>query len=213
MSARFPGFIAALVLATGCAAMASANGGGMVDDTTAASSHAITCSYPVRPGESAQGILERFGKDARREQLEGEGGAYDAVVLWPDNPDKRLEISFSDDRMEEVSAVHIASQSPLWTVAGMKIGTTLDQVERLNGRPFQLYGFEWDYGGTVFDWNGGALGTIEGGCSVGVLMAERPPMDSILPDELIGERALRSDLPSLKSLKVEVNHLWISFPD
>lgn len=213
MSARFRGFIAALVLATGCAAMSSANGDGIADDTAPESPDAITCSYPVHPGESAQGILQRFGKEARREQLEGEGGAYDAVVLWPDSPEKRLEISFSDDRMEEVDSVHIGSQSPLWTVAGLKVGTTLEQVEHLNGRPFQLYGFGWDYGGTVFDWNGGALDTIEGGCSVGVLIADRPPMDTTLPDELIGERALRSDLPSLKSFKFRVNHLWISFPN
>ncbi len=185
-------------------------------DAGAASSavnNEMTCSYPVHAGESAKDILDRYGKDARREQLENEGGTYEAVALWPDDPEKRIEVSFKDGDMNEIDAVAVAGASPRWSVAGVKFGTTLDEVERLNGRPFKLYGLGWDFGGMIFDWNGGALGKIEGGCRVGVSMADRMAAAGFLPVELTGDRELRSDLPSLRSRKVEAIDLWISFPD
>jgi hypothetical protein len=35
-------------------------------------------------------------------------------------------------------------------------------VEQLNGRPFKLWGFGWDYGGWISDWNGGAFQPADG---------------------------------------------------
>ena len=32
----------------------------------------------------------------------------------------------------------------------------------MNGRPFKLCGFGWDYGGWVSDWDGGAFAPAEG---------------------------------------------------
>jgi hypothetical protein len=40
---------------------------------------------------------------------------------------------------------------------GITIGTTLRELEKINGAPFQLAGFEWDYSGTVTSWGAGKL--------------------------------------------------------
>ncbi|MEE1611341.1 hypothetical protein [Microvirga sp. CF3016] len=47
---------------------------------------------------------------------------------------------------------------------GLRVGSPFKAVETVNGKPFILYGFEWDYGGTIESWNGGALGNLPGGC-------------------------------------------------
>jgi hypothetical protein len=35
---------------------------------------------------------------------------------------------------------------------------TLAEIEKINGKPFKLYGFEWDFGGRSSNWQGGELG-------------------------------------------------------
>jgi hypothetical protein len=45
-----------------------------------------------------------------------------------------------------------------WHLAnGISFGTSLRELEDLNGNPFQLSGFEWDFSGTIVNWKGGAL--------------------------------------------------------
>ena len=47
---------------------------------------------------------------------------------------------------------------------------TLKEMASLNGGPFTLYGFDWDYGGTVSDWKGG-LSNLSGGCNLIVVFS------------------------------------------
>ena len=35
----------------------------------------------------------------------------------------------------------------------------IEEVEKINGKPFKIAGFEWDYGGYVSNWTGGSLGS------------------------------------------------------
>lgn len=172
----------------------------------------ITCAFPVTPQDTAQTILDRFGEDARMETLENEGGLYPVVALWPDDPNKRVEIAFADDAMSAVASLRIAGEAPQWNIAGIARGTKLAELEQRNGGPFELYGFEWDYGGRVFDWHGGSLAALEGGCELEVFVGNMDDSGSILPDELVGDRAVRSDLASLRALDVEVFDLSIIYP-
>jgi len=52
-----------------------------------------------------------------------------------------------------------------WHLANkISIGTSLQELEELNGKAFQLAGFQWDYSGTVVNWMGGALDSELTGC-------------------------------------------------
>jgi hypothetical protein len=44
----------------------------------------------------------------------------------------------------------------------------LEQVEKLNHKPFKLKGFDKDRIATVSDWDGGALATLAGDCHAGL---------------------------------------------
>jgi len=52
----------------------------------------------------------------------------------------------------------IRGKASRWKTAHeISLGTSLTQLEQINGRPFVLSGFGWDYSGTVESWQNGAL--------------------------------------------------------
>src|SRR5262249_12263360 len=44
---------------------------------------------------------------------------------------------------------------------GIKIGTRLAELEKLNGGPFTISGFGYNYGGNVLSWDGGKLASLD----------------------------------------------------
>jgi hypothetical protein len=130
---------------------------------------AISCSSPVAPNDSGKSLMQRYGKDAVVQQLPGaEGETYKGLVLLPRAKDRRIEVSFTDDAMKRVTglAIRNSAKASRWTLSGITIGSSLTDVQKANGKPFLVNGFDWDYGGFVADWKGGALGRLEGGCRV-----------------------------------------------
>jgi hypothetical protein len=70
-----------------------------------------------------------------------------AVLEWKDPYNRRTLMN-----------IEISGAKSLWrTTHGITLGTTLKELERLNGKPFLLSGFAWDYSGTVMSWDGGML--------------------------------------------------------
>jgi hypothetical protein len=104
----------------------------------------------------------RFGKDnVREETFEGaEGdGSYPALVLFPDDPRKRLElVQDAGNPDAPVQELRVPSPDSVWhDSSGLRTGMTLSELVRLNGAPVSFYGLDWDYGGAVQDWHGGRL--------------------------------------------------------
>jgi hypothetical protein len=61
------------------------------------------------------------------------------------------------------ASLTVTGAHSVWTGPnGLSLGDELAHVEQLNGGPFKLWGFGWDYGGWVSDWNGGAFQPAEG---------------------------------------------------
>lgn len=209
MSVRYHGFIAALVLATGCAAMSPANGDGTADDSTAASPAAITCTFPVRAGDSAATLIARFGKDAKIETLFGsEGIELPGVVLWEGDPERRVEVLFDDEARTSLLSAEVSAGSR-WKVAGLGVGDKLARLRQFNGKPLRFFGFEWDYGGTVIDLGGGALEDLDG-CRAYFTLgydAHGGP----LPDALLGDTEVSSDDPEVNAEAISVNTMGVTF--
>jgi hypothetical protein len=130
---------------------------------------AITCSSPVAPNDSGKTLRQRYGKDIVVQELPGaEGETYKGLVLLPRAADRRIEVSFTDDTMKRATGLAIRNQAKAsrWNLSGITIGSSLAEVQKVNGKPFLVSGFDWDYGGFVADWKDGALGRMEGGCRV-----------------------------------------------
>src|ERR1700754_5081041 len=147
----------------------------------------ITCASPVAATDSAASLKQRYRGDAVVQDLPGaEGETSKGVVLFPKAMDRRIEIAFFDDKMKRVSGLTLrdTAQTSRWSIAGVSIGSSLADVQKANGKPFLVSGFEWDYGGFVTDWKSGALGKpLTGGCNVIVRFSK----DASAPKALSGD--------------------------
>jgi hypothetical protein len=81
-----------------------------------------------------------------------------------------LEFVWSDEKARRRPTLIRATDQSAWATAnGIRIGTALAEIEQMNGKPFKLSGFDWDYGGRVTDWQDGKLSKPQpGGCLLGV---------------------------------------------
>ncbi|MCZ8019359.1 hypothetical protein [Novosphingobium sp.] len=168
----------------------------------------LTCSLPVSQRDSAASLKRRFGRAAVVTSIAGpEGTTVKAVVLWARDPRRRLEVTFWDEQMTKPAGVLLGDGARHWSVGGIRLGDSLARVEAINGKPFQLGGFEWDYGGYLQDARGGKLGVLPGGCRVSVrfgLSGKGAVENGILGDVTLqsSEAKVRAALPVVTDLAI-----------
>src|SRR5882724_383489 len=118
-------------------------------------------SGPITTSTTRQSLIDRYGASNVSDQDVdvGEGETQPGTVLFPQDQKRSLDILWSNDTKKAVPKdLTINGNSSLWhTVHGISLGMSLKQLEQINGRPFELSGFGWDYSGTLNSWKGGAL--------------------------------------------------------
>lgn len=167
-------------------------------------------------GGSEADLVRAYGTAAvetARVEL-GEGETALGSALFADDPLRRVEILWSDtlERREPTRAI-LRGPASLWKLPeGITLGTTLLELERLNGRPFLLAGFGWDYGGVVTSWEGGELERALAGRVFVYLEPATGGRDSADYGSVLGDRDFRSDLPAMRRLMPRVYQLYVGFP-
>ncbi|MBW7968905.1 hypothetical protein [Bradyrhizobium sp. BR 10289] len=174
----------------------------------------ITCASPVAPDDTERSLKQRYGKEAVMQNLPGaEGETYKGLVLFPKAADRRLEIAFTDDKARRASGLTLrdTARTSRWSVAGITIGSSLAEVQKANGKPFLVNGFEWDYGGYVTNWKGGALSRpLQGGCTITVRFDKK----AAAPKSLLGDGVkAASDNAALVKFAPVVTEIGVNFPD
>jgi hypothetical protein len=144
----------------------------------------------------------------------GEGETETGTVLFNKDPERRIQILWSDPQAKSKPAwIQIDEPRNRWkTAEGITIGTSLRELEKINGRPFTLTGFGWDYSGTVVDWNDGALKKLEG--SWGSIILRLYPENALSnewPSDVIGDRDIPSSQASMQKLDPKVYQIVIEF--
>lgn len=128
--------------------------------------NAMELSCAVFADATAVSLAERYGaENVVQQTVPGpEGSEYEATVLFPDEPMRRAEVTWRDgEGRAQISDITISGERSDWVGPhGVHIGQSLDDVASNNGGGFTLYGFAWDYGGWVSNWNGGAFAPVEG---------------------------------------------------
>jgi len=146
----------------------------------------------------------------------GEGETERGTILFPGDASRRLAILWTYTlRRTNPRRVAIDATPTRWIVfPGVTIGTSLAELERLNGRPFRLYGFHFDYAGTVDSWEGGRLDQhwpTRPGSSRFVWLRLRP--DSGANDDLVGkvtgDRVFSSADAAMRQLNPKVYDLFV----
>ena len=112
-------------------------------------------SGPLGRQTSETDLRRRYGPDAvNAVRIEvGEGETAPGAVLYPGDSLRRVEIIWRDSvsRRNPARIILRGSRSRWQVPRGISLGTSLQDLERLNGRPFTLAGFGWDYAGVITD--------------------------------------------------------------
>jgi hypothetical protein len=142
----------------------------------------------------------------------GEGETLPGTVLYPEDSLRRLEIIWRDTlQRRRPSRVILRGDQSHWQVEkGISLGISLQELERLNGRPFTLAGFGWDYAGVVTDWKGGNLGRSLSGVK---LYLDPGPTAYRSPEysQVLGDRDYSSTLPPMQQLNPRVATIFVDF--
>jgi hypothetical protein len=179
--------------------------------------------WTIVPGRSAGALtLESSEADLRRHygasavesariQL-GEGETAPGTVLYPGDSLRRAEILWQDTvNRRRPARLVLRGMRSLWHAdRGISLGTSLQELERLNGRPFTLAGFGWDYGGVITDWLGGTLASTLAGVKLyldpGPAQYESAPYSQVL-----GDRDYSSSIPAMRQLAPRVTQIFVDF--
>ena len=148
----------------------------------------------------------------------GEGETEPGTVVFPKDPQRTIEIRWKDPGKKTLPAfIQIEGDTSRWkTVHNISLGTTLKELERLNGRPFHLAGFGWDYSGTVSSWSKGSLAAELVGDHGYLTLRLGPPSNAQLPedeqDQVLGDSDFSSSHPVMQKINPKVYQIIWGFP-
>jgi hypothetical protein len=122
------------------------------------------------------------------------------VVLWQDEAGRTRP-----------AAIIIRDDADWIGPGGVRLGSGLPEVEAINGTPFSVLGFGWDYGGAA-SCPSGTLSAIPGGC----IMSLSFDLDWTLEygpefDAIMGDQQLASDDP-MSSRADNLRKIAVGYP-
>ena len=175
----------------------------------------LECAGPFGMESSEAGLREGFGDtNVAAETIDGpEGSTLDATLVFPDDPTRRLVVLWQDEAQRTKPAAIIIRDDSEWVgPGGLRLGDALDEGAAINGAPFNVLGFGWDYGGAA-SFPAGSLAGIPGGCVMSLSFdldwtrEYGPEFDSIM-----GDQQLRSDDAQLRAATPKVAEIIVGYP-
>ena len=199
-----------------------------IADWPVAEDAALQCPYDVLnqtskilqilgPAMSEKNLIEYFGeKNVKRHKVSlGEGETADGTVIYPNDAKRRASFVWKNTKKRDVAeTIFVCDKPSLWQLPnGITTGTTLIELEKLNGKPFKLSGFDWDNGGTVLSWNGGKLeSALKSKSGKVTATLQLVPTAKSYPDELIGDKEIISSNKNMRKLNPSVGTVNILAP-
>jgi hypothetical protein len=181
----------------------------------APAARSVACSGAFSRQSSHMRIAMAFNSEnVTFTEVDGpEGSKVLASVLFPKDPKRRLEVWWENEAgRSDTSLIVINGQSTWVGPKGLRLGLTLAALEKLNGKPFKLKGFEKAEGGSVTDWQGGSLTTLPGGCKVGLRMAADPKISADSRSQVATNAEFLSNDPKMQAAKPTVAEILLGYP-
>lgn len=137
------------------------------------------------------------------------GTPNELQVLWKDT----LNFKNPSSVLIGGSSTANATATQWHTDSGIKIGTSLKELEKINGKAFLFSGFGWDYGGQVVDWQAGKLGLPDGISYVAVELTYNYEDEKLnkLAENVMGDSSFLSSQSEAQQLNPVVLNFLISF--
>lgn len=144
-----------------------------------------------------------FGRsNVRSGKIPGmQGEVIDGAIIYA-GTDRELQVVWKPDAVaRRIESVRVKGRA--WKfVNGLTFGMTVSEVEALNGRPFLISGFNWDFGGFA-RFDGGLL-------AEGVAVRFRPGEEGY-GTALTGDKRIASDNAELLAISPLVSELSVVF--
>lgn len=158
----------------------------------------------IKPGMTAADIEKAYGKtNLKNMDLPGpEGSTFPGAKLF-EGTERELEIVWDPEKEDKKVVFDVRVLGTAWKFEnGLKAGMTIEEVEKINGKPFKVAGFSWDYGGYA-NFEGGKLG--------GKVSLRFNPSTDEIPDYLQGDKELSSTDKKLRAVKPVVEEMITVF--
>jgi len=144
-------------------------------------------------------IVDKAGlKNVKQDSLFKEG-TFERVItrVWPDT-EKEIIVHWKEEKapLATIEMLEVSHSSSVYHFTnGIKIGSSLkDLIKENGGVEFSFYGFGWDNGGTVKDFNSGKLsGNLP--CFEGVLALPEEASKDAGSAEVMGDKQIKSSNP------------------
>ncbi|MCR9106953.1 MAG: hypothetical protein NXI15_16790 [Gammaproteobacteria bacterium] len=177
------------------------------------------CDNTFKNDLSHEELVERFG-DSNVSVSDihlGEGFYEKGTTLYANDPELTVEITWKNlQERSRPDVIKISQRISDWkTPEGITPGIDLLTLEKINKSPFQLAGFEWDYGGTVYSWENGALvSTNNDKCRLLIRMSvygSDTAENAELYYQVLGKSAFSSETPAMRVLNPRVDQMLLIY--
>lgn len=190
-------------------------------------------SWLLVPGKNAGPITEKtseadlkriYGKgNVIRKKLflyaEGDDTSQVGTVIFPKEESKKMEIIWKDIKGRRYpERLTLEGRNSVWkTAEGVSLGTTLEELEQLNGKPFTFLGLGWDYGGSLSSWENGHLSKTISIPKMNMVLCFPPQngKDSFkVPEgyeEVTGDKDVISSHKVFKELHLSICQIFLNF--
>jgi hypothetical protein len=174
----------------------------------------VACAGVFGPDSSHAKLALAFrSRNVTFTQIDGSSGAKTmASVLFAKDPTRRLEVWWSKPASRsDIHLIVINGRSDWMAPGELRLGLTLPDVEKLNGKPFKLSGFDKSDVATLSSWNGGALAKLPGGCKVGIsLRAALAAAPSAIGDAP-AEREFTSTDSAVRAVNPTISEILVAY--
>ena len=178
----------------------------------------ISIDRNIIPNESVGLITSSTTKSALNKLYDKENIRETVIFSYEGNDIKGTEVIF-DNTADNITIqwnennltpqiIRIENLNSNWkTKEGVGIGSTIKEVEKANGKPFTIYGYEIDayLAGTVKNWNSGNLQ----GLKLQFKITKEIPVEVYM--KMIGDRGILSNNPLLEKAGLQVENISVRF--
>jgi hypothetical protein len=174
----------------------------------------LECAGPFARDATAGTLVSVFGAaNVVNGTIDGpEGSTLDATLVFPEDPARRLALLWQDEvSRARPAAILIQDRSEWVGPGGIRLGTTLAEVEAANGAPFNILGFGWDYGGSA-GFEEGTLADLPGGCVLSLTFQIDESVEGPEFDAIMGDKQFRSDNPLIRKAAPTVSQIAVGYP-
>jgi len=141
-----------------------------------------------------------------------DGSKLMASVLFPDDPKRRLEVLWrNEDARSDIYRIAINGRSTWTGPKGLRLGMPLAAVEKINGKPFKMQGFDQSNSSSAIDWQDGALASMPGGCEIGIFFAADPKTPQTAREEAAAGQEFTSSDATIRAVKPIVTEILFGY--